>query len=519
MSAIQKSKELSNAVIYARYSSHGQQDQSIDGQLRDNYSFAEREGLLVVGEYIDRAISGKTDDRPDFLRMISDASKKQFKYIIVWKLDRFARNRFDSAIHKATLKKYGVKVISATENISDEPEGILLEGVMESLAEYYSANLSKHIKRGQRESAIRGSHVGGIPPFGFKSVTVGDKIKLVADEINAPIIKYVFEQYAIGVPKKDILSELDKRGVLNYYGRPLSKSCLQHALHNTKYIGKYMFHGNEVKGACEAIISEDLFNAVQKRLASVRRAPATKKAKQEYILHGKAFCGFCGTKLIGESGASRNGTVHNYYTCAKRKRQHNCSKKNEKKDFLEWYVVEQTVEYVLIPERIKYIAERIVMKYSEEFNDHRIKELERQLKKIDKEADEAVTASIKAPEKARQLYYDKLEVLMNQKDDIRLELATSKIAAANRYTVEQITAWLKSFCKGDNLDPVFQKRIIDVLINSVYLYDDKIVIYYNIKDGKQISFMEACNELEEIAPAYEADATAGSVRISRHQVD
>ena len=189
------------AVIYARYSSHGQQEQSIDGQLRDCYAFAERQGYSVIGEYIDRALTGRNDDRPDFQRMLADARKKQFKYIIVWKLDRFARNRYDSAVHKADLKKYGVRVISATENITDEPEGIMLEGLLESLAEYYSANLSKHVKRGMRESVLAGNYTGGIPPYGYK---VEGK-KLVVDENTAPIIRYVFEQYAKGVPKKKIL--------------------------------------------------------------------------------------------------------------------------------------------------------------------------------------------------------------------------------------------------------------------------------------------------------------------------
>lgn len=148
------SSEQPKAVIYARYSSHGQQEQSIDGQLRDCYAYADRQGYSVIAEYIDRALTGRNDDRPDFQRMLADARKKQFKYIIVWKLDRFARNRYDSAVHKAELKKYGVRVISATENITDEPEGIMLEGLLESLAEYYSANLSKHVKRGMRESVL-----------------------------------------------------------------------------------------------------------------------------------------------------------------------------------------------------------------------------------------------------------------------------------------------------------------------------------------------------------------------------
>ncbi len=365
--------EQARAVIYARYSSHGQQEQSIDGQLRDCYAYAERQGYMVIGEYIDRALTGRNDDRPDFQRMLKDARKKQFKYIIVWKLDRFARNRYDSAINKAELKKYGVRVISATENITDEPEGIMLEGLLESLAEYYSANLSKHVKRGQRESILKGNVPGGVPPYGFKLVNK----KLVADEEKAPIIRYIFEQYAKGVSKKQIFDELNAKGIKNAYGKPLTISSLQNNLRNPKYIGKFIFAGEEVAGCCEALVSEEVFYAVQKRLDSVKHAPAANKAHEEYLLQGKAFCGYCGTPLVGESGRNRHGNYYYYYACGKKKKFHTCPKKNEKKVFLEWYVVEQTVEYVLTLERIDYIAAQIVAKYDEEFSAKGIKELER----------------------------------------------------------------------------------------------------------------------------------------------
>lgn len=499
--------EQIKAVIYARYSSHGQQEQSIDGQLRDCYAFAARQGYSIVSEYIDRALTGRNDDRPDFQRMLADAKKKQFKYIIVWKLDRFARNRYDSAVHKAELKKCGVRVISATENITDEPEGIMLEGLLESLAEYYSANLSKHVKRGMRECIIAGNYTGGIPPYGFK---VENK-KLVADEETAPIIRYVFEQYAKGVSKKDIIDELNKRGVISKTGRTLTLNSLQHALRNPKYIGKYIYDGQEVTGGCEALISEEVFNAVQKRLDSVKRAPAAGKAHEDYLLQGKAFCGDCGSPLVGESGRGRHGTIYHYYACAKKKKSHTCPKKNEKKGFLEWFVVEQTVEYVLTPERIDYIAARIVAKYDEEFNDKGIKDLERQAKKIESEINAAVDASLTAPEKVRPRYYEKIETLETQKADIEMNLATLKIAAGHRYTKEQIAEWLKTFCNGDKLDIEFQKRIIDVLVNSVYVYDDKIVIYYNVKDGKQISYIDACNDIPDSEADFEG---CGGVRIS-----
>ena len=496
-----------NAVIYARYSSHGQQEQSIDGQLRDCYAFAERQGYTIVAEYIDRALTGRNDDRPDFQRMLTDAKKKQFQYIIVWKLDRFARNRYDSAVHKAELKKCGVRVISATENITDEPEGIMLEGLLESLAEYYSANLSKHVKRGMRECVLAGHYTGGIPPYGFK---VENK-KLVADENTAPIIKYVFEQYAKGIPKKQIFDELKKRGALSRGGRTLTINSLQHALRNPKYIGKFIYDGQEVAGACEPLIDEDTFYTVQNRLDSVAHAPAAGKAKQEYLLQGKAFCGHCGSPLVGESGRGRHGGHYYYYACAKKKKSHTCPKKNEKKGFLEWFVVEQTVEYVLTPERIDYIAARIVAKYDEEFNDKQIKELQRQAAKLEKEISAAVDASLTAPEKVRPRYYEKIETLETQKADIEMDLATLKIAAGHRYTKEQIAEWLKTFCNGDKLDIEFQKRIIDVLVNSVYVYDDKIVIYYNVKDGKQISYIDACNDIPDSEADFEG---CNGVRIS-----
>ncbi len=510
-----------NAVIYARYSSHSQTEQSIEGQLRDCYAFAKREGLAVVGEYIDRAISGKTDERPDFQRMIKDAAKKQFQKVIVWKLDRFARNRFDSANYKHILKKYGVRVVSATENISDDPEGIMLEGMLESLAEYYSANLSKHVKRGLHQSAINGTYTGGIIPFGFKVV---DR-KLVADEQNAPIVRWMFDQYALGVPKKKIFDVLNQKGVKGFYGRPLSLSSLQNAFHNRKYIGEYVFNGQAVTGGCEAIVDEETFNKVQAMLKKRKHAPASAKARQEYLLQGKGFCGHCGANLVGHSGTSKTGIVHYYYACAKRKKFHTCNKKTEKKDFLEWYVVEQTCEYILLPDRIEYIAKRMVERYDQEFGADEMKKLQALIDKTERIIDQTVDASIQAPSpKLRQRLFEKIEQLETKKADMEIDLAKLKLLSAAHYTKDQIMAWLKLFCNGDPMDEVFRKKIIDVFINSVYLYDDKLVINYNIKEGKQVSYIEVCDELDALDET-SADQDAiqdGKVRISRqvlHQND
>lgn len=483
-----------NAVIYARYSSHGQTEQSIEGQLHDCYEFAEREGYAVVGEYIDRALTGRTDDRPDFQRMLSDAPKKQFGVIIVWKLDRFARNRYDSAINKARLKKYGVKVISAKENITDSPEGIILEGMLESMAEYYSANLSVNVKRGQRETSAKGKFCGGRIPFGYKI----ENGRLVADELNAPIIRTIFEQYAAGVSKRDIIQALNARGVTNAFGKKLALSSFYTAMSSPTYTGHYVRNGIEVDGCCDRLIDDATFAAVQERLKTVARAPAATKATVEYLLRGKAFCGHCGASMVGENGRGRSGAVYHYYTCSNRKKLHTCKKANEKKDFAEWYVVEQTVEYVLTPGQIEKIAKAVVGEYNKEFGASRIVELERGVERVERELNNLVDALAGAPKAAHARIYAKMKELETQKADMEIDISKLRIASGIRYTEQEVLAWLTQFCKGDLFDLDFRRRIIDTFINAVYLYDDRIVIFYNIKGGKQVSYMELAEAMEDI---------------------
>lgn len=499
-----------NAVIYARYSSHGQTEQSIEGQLHDCYSFAEKEDIKIVGEYIDRALTGRYDDRPDFQRMIADARKKQFDYVIVWKLDRFARNRYDSAIYKYKLKQCGVRVLSAMENIGEGDESIILEAVLEASAEYYSRDLSKKVKRGQRETAMKGGYIGGTPPVGY--LNVGKKVAI--DEAKAPAIVYAFEQYANGASKKEIMQELNTRGVTTGKGKPLTYTSFQHALKNPKYTGEYEFNGI-VMHNYPALISKELYDRVQARLAQVAHAPAAAKAKVEYFLQGKAFCGMCGARMVGESGRGKMGTVYNYYACGEKKKNHTCKKRNEKKDFIEWYVVEQTIEYVLTPARMELIAERVVAAYDKEFNDDAIAALERRAEKLEREINKCIDTMIATASKAVQKRMEeKVDLLEAQKNDLSVDISKLKIANGIRYTKEEIMAWLRQFCKGDLMDVEFRRRIIDVFINSIYLYDDKVVIFYNLKNGKQISYMEVCESLEESGFEDTPVDESGGVRIS-----
>lgn len=475
-----------NAVIYARFSSYGQNEQSIDGQLRDCYAFAQREGYAVIGEYIDRAKSARSDDRPDFQRMVKDAEKKQFQVIIVWKLDRFTRNRYDSAIYKARLKKHGVRVVSAMENIIDAPEGIILEGMLESMAEYYSANLSQNVRRGQRETIAKGRWCGGNVPYGYQPVNG----RLVPDERTVPVVKYLFERYAAGVSKRDIIAALNARGIRNSRGNPLTMSSFQTVLTNPTYVGRHTWKGRVIEGCADPIIDEQTFQAVQKQLKKKAQAPAASKAKVEYQLQGKIFCGHCGANMIGECGYGKAGVGYHYYTCATRKKARACDKRNEKKDFIEWYIVEQTQLYVLDPARIDYIANAVVEQYDKEFNSVALEDLERQLTRLDTDLNNLVDAVLDAPKATRPRIYEKMELLEAQKAELSLDLSKLRVACGIRYTREEVIAWLKTFCQGDPLDPVFRRRIIDAFINSIYLYDDKVVIFYNIHGGEQISFIE-----------------------------
>jgi len=496
-----------NAVIYARYSSHAQTDQSIEGQLRDNYAWAKQQGISVVGEYIDRALSGTKDTRPDFQRMIEDAAKKQFELVIVWKLDRFARNRYDSAIYKARLKKYGIRVVSVKENITDSPEGIILEGLLESMAEYYSANLAQNVRRGLRESIAKGNFCGGTIPYGYR---VENK-KLVIDEKVAPMVRYMFEQYANGVPKKEIIDELNRRGYRGRYGKPLSYNSLTHVLPNTVYIGQYRYAGEIVPGLAQQMIDEELFSRVQQRLKLTARTPATQKANVSYLLAGKAFCGHCGTPMVGENGRSHTGAKYYYYACHAKKKRRGCRKKNERKDFIEWYVVEQTLKYILAPGRIEQVAASVAEEYQKEFSQDQITELEKAVAQIDRDIEKLVDALVEAPKVARERISERMETLDAQKSELETELARLRVASEIKLTEVEIRSWLYNLTTGNPMEEEFRRRIIDVFINSIYLYDDRVLIFYNIRGGKQVSYIDVINSADLPADSDGSDLKADGV--------
>ena len=331
------------AVIYARYSSDNQREESIEGQIRECTAYAEKNGITVVKHYIDRAISAKTDNRPEFQQMIKDSDKKLFDIVLVWKLDRFARNRYDSARYKTQLKKNGVKLMSATEIISEGPEGIILESVLEGYAEYYSADLAEKVVRGQTENILKGRCNGGRGTFGY---TLDSERKFHIDPLTSPFVLESFKKYNEGSTMKEIRDWLNENGIKNPVGGVFTYNSVEHMLKNRRYIGELKFRDVVVPDAIPPIVPLELFEDVQEKIAKNKKAPARRKAEDDYLLTTKLFCGYCGALMFGESGTSRTGEVHRYYKCATAKKHKGCKKKTVRKQWLEDLVVNQTMQLV-----------------------------------------------------------------------------------------------------------------------------------------------------------------------------
>ena len=346
-----------NAVIYARYSCDHQREESIEGQIRECTAYAAQNGMTVLRCYCDRAYSAKTDNRPQFLEMIKDAEKHLFDTIIVWKLDRFARNRYDSASYKMQLKKNGVKVVSATESISDGSDGILLESVLEGFAEYYSAELAEKVVRGMKENVLKGKFNGGTIPIGYQA----KDNYLVLDPLTTPFVREAFEMYRSGSTMKEIRDYLNDQNVRTHRGGEISYNVVNRMLKNRRYVGELKFRDTVISNGIPAIVDDDLFSSVQERMALNTRAPARRKAKDEYLLTTKFFCGHCGDTMIGESGKGKNGCVHRYYECAVNKnRKGHCESKTIKKELIENLVIGKTLVMLREPQTQDAIVQTVM---------------------------------------------------------------------------------------------------------------------------------------------------------------
>ena len=325
---------MKTAVIYARYSSDSQTEQSIEGQLRVFNDYAKNNKIVILKTYIDKGLSGTNDNRPDFQRMLYDSKQKEWDYVLVYKFDRFSRNKYETAVHKKMLKDNGIKVISATEFVPETPEGIILESLLEGYAEYYSAELSQKVRRGNNESRRKGNLTSGKVPYGYKSINK----KAVIDEERAEVVRFIFNQYAYGVRLKEILDILHSKGI-THYGKPFLSNTVASMLRNEKYIGIFRFQGEVFTNIFPPIIDEETFYRVREK-AKVNHLGKT-SLTMCFLLKGKIYCGYCGQHMSGDNGTTHTDESRYYYTCrGKKKRLNDCTKKSIRKEVLENIVLD-----------------------------------------------------------------------------------------------------------------------------------------------------------------------------------
>ena len=477
---------LANVVIYARYSSVGQNDQSIDGQLTKCREYAQQHGFRVVAEYCDRALSGRyAETRPEFQRMIADSAKHAFEYVLVWKLDRFSRDRYDSAIYKKKLRANGVRVLSVTEGISENSESLLLEAILEAMAEEYSRQLAQNVRRGMRQNAEKGLSLGGLAPLGYDVINKRYEI----NEGEAQIVRYIHERYAAGTGQAQIVAECRERGYCCKRGNEFTVNAVNRILKNEKYAGTYICDDLILEDAVPAIVPKELKKKVRNRLAANAKAPGHAKAKVEYLLHGKLFCGECGAPMIGECGRGKNGTTHHYYTCATRKKSHSCKKRNEQKDALERFIVNYICMYVLTDEWINAAAERVVAEYRKSYDASGIKPLEKQIRDLDKELDKLVDTLINtASSAAIKRINERIDAAELKKSTLEADLASLRIASRVEIKKEDIAAWLNQFRNGNVDDIDYCKKVIESFVNAIYVYDDKIKMFFNSRESAQTTY-------------------------------
>ena len=452
-----------NVVIYARYSCDNQREESIEGQIRECKQYADRNDMCIIGEYIDRAFSAKTDNRPEFQKMINDSYSKKFQAIVVWKLDRFARNRYDSARYKTILKKNMVEVISATEVISKGAEGIILEAVLEGYAEYYSADLSEKVIRGMTENALKCKYNGGNVPIGY---IIDDNKHYQIDKLAAPFVKDAFEMYASNMTMKEITEYLNQKGVRTSKNNNIEIRNMSVILRNRKYIGEYRYMNIVIPDGIPQIVSKELFDDVQEKLKRKQRN-SNPDMKNKYILSSKLRCGKCNSLMCGESGTSKTGKIYNYYKCSSVKRHLGCDVKSVRQEDFEKVVLETVIGYLLTETNINKITDA-VLKINKKENAS-ILLLKKQYKCIVKNINNIVDAiaqgifSNSVQEKLTELEQKKIEI----ENQIKIEkenLSNSKL------TRSQIKYWLLNIL---TLLPEDKKSLlIDTFVDEIIYFSD-----------------------------------------------
>jgi site-specific DNA recombinase len=494
------------AVVYARYSSDNQREESITAQVRACEEYARRNGYKLLKVYADEAKTALTDDRPNFLRMIRDARAGLFDVVLVHKMDRFARNRYDSAVYKRELRRAGVRVESVLEPLDDSPESIILESVLEGLAEYYSRNLAREVMKGMKENALQCKHNGGIPPLGY-DVDPQTK-KLVVNESEAKVVRLIFEMYAQGKSYNAIIAALNERGYRTKTGRPFGKNSIHDLLINKKYIGIYTFNRSvsksegrrnhhrskdpreiiEIPGGVPAIVDEGLFWRVQERMKQNKRAPGQAKAKVVYLLSGLIWCGECGFRMVGNSSsyhAKGDGVRRQtyYYTCNFGDRTGGCDNGKVRKELIEEYVLNELGAKIFNEETILVLARKLYQLYLEQKTGSKeeCRHIERELAETEKRINNLV-AALAAGGVAVQAIVEQLKSLETKKAAMEVQLQELRMREQEDVVTEEaIAAYLRENMRLlKSKDPDTCRWLIGEFVERVTVTRENVDVIFKV---------------------------------------
>ena len=456
---------MKKAVIYARYSSDNQTEQSIEGQLRVCNEYARTHDILILKTYIDRAMTGTNDNRPDFRQMIADSAKNDWDYVLVYKFDRFSRNKYETAIHKKTLKDHGVKVVSATEYVPDTPEAIIFEGMLEAMAEYYSVELSQKVKRGMNETRLKGNFTGGSLIYGFK--VVDHKVEI--NEAEAEVVRFIYNQYAQGVYVKDIIAELKRRGIYNK-GKPFATNTIYNILKNEKYSGIYRYKDEVFENMYPRIVPPETYGIVRGKIDQNKYG--SRSAAVVYLLRNKVKCGYCGSPISAETGTAKNGIVRRYYKCLGRKHHNGCQKTQERKEVLENYVIENLTNEMSKPKTIELITTKLLDAQERRIRENSALTL---LIKEKRQTENAINNIMEAIEQggSSATVMKRMRDLEAKLEEIERQTAIEQSKQAFRLTKDEIQQFYRA---GLQKDPL---RMINLFVKEILLFDDKMIITYN----------------------------------------
>lgn len=501
------------AIAYYRFSSHAQNETSIDQQREQAHLYAEKHGLTIIREYADKAISGTTDERPGFQQMLSEVGKLKPAVLILWKTDRLGRDRYILACAKKTIRDAGCSIQYVAEiTPTDAPESSLIEGILDSMAEFYSKQLRQNVTRGMRYNAQNALY-NGHKMLGY---AVDDTKHYIEDKVTAPVVQRIFMQYADGKPLTQIAVELNNQGIKTVLDRNFTVNSLRHILKNRAYIGEYHYGDIVIADGMPRLVSDELFGEVQKRFERNKRkakTPSTEEDAPRYWLTGKLYCGECGTTMHGMSGTSKTGKPHYYYAC-KNHRKHKCNLKNIPKDLLEAHVVWVLRDLIEDSENLASLAVDIATYYKNLNSDNGyISGLEAELEETRK----GIGSLVKVIEKGvlSDAVTNRLTELENRKTALEEAIETEKLKQALVEDECSIHKYFNMYAHADFDDEDTRNNILEYFVDKIYVYNDRLVITFCYLDDKSQIALDTLTEITGTSGAVECSTLVGSAPLKR----